>query len=142
MRRLILAAIRFYQRHLSPRKGFRCAYHQHTGRATCSQLGARAVRRFGAVSGLAVLRERLFRCGVAARRHRPARPRGPIAQRGDCDPNCDLPCDIDLPNWGSSGSGSGGCGCDWPHGGRRERKRKRKRQDGQSMHLPPQRKGS
>ena len=34
-----LAAIRFYQRWISPYKGFRCAYGAHSGRCSCSTLG-------------------------------------------------------------------------------------------------------
>jgi putative component of membrane protein insertase Oxa1/YidC/SpoIIIJ protein YidD len=38
-REALLVAIRFYQRHVSPRKGYRCAYRVHTGRCGCSALG-------------------------------------------------------------------------------------------------------
>ena len=116
----LLSAIRLYQRFISPLKGFRCAYHAHTGRQSCSHLGFRAVRRFGVLSGLAVLRQRLFLCGVAHRRYSPHR-RPPLAQRGDCDVGCDLPCDI-LSNCGS---------CDWP-----ERKRQDKDKE-RGVYLPP-----
>lgn len=121
MRAFPLAAIRFYQRFLSPLKGFRCAYHAHTGRQSCSHLGFRAVRRYGALSGLAVLRQRLYLCGVAHRRYSPPHCRPPLAQRGDCDVGCSLPCDI-LGNCGS---------CDWP-----ERKRKDNYSE-QAVYLPP-----
>lgn len=102
LRALALAAIRAYQRWVSPHKGFACAWRVHTGRASCSQLAARAVRRYGVWGGWVLLRQRLHLCGVAYRRHRPSpqppstaaqRQRPPAAQRGDCD----LPC-IDLPD--------------------------------------------
>lgn len=121
MHTLILAAIRFYQRFLSPFKGFRCAYHTHTGRQSCSHLGFRAVRRYGALSGLAVLRQRLYLCGVAHWRYSPPHCRPPLPQRGECDVGCALPCDL-LGNCGS---------CDWP-----ERKRKDKYSE-QAVYLPP-----
>ena len=44
---LALAAITLYQRFVSPRKGFSCAYRFHTGGPSCSVLGFRAVRRYG-----------------------------------------------------------------------------------------------
>jgi len=53
-RDLALLAITLYQRHLSPYKGFRCAYALHTGRASCSRLGYRAIRRHG-LRGLGLL---------------------------------------------------------------------------------------
>ena len=94
MRRLALLAIRLYQRYLSPHKGFDCAYRVHTGRAGCSGLGARVIRRFGVRSGLVLLRQRMRRCSDVHRWAHP-RPRRPLApQRGDCD--CDvggLDCD-------------------------------------------------
>jgi putative component of membrane protein insertase Oxa1/YidC/SpoIIIJ protein YidD len=118
----VLAAIRLYQRFVSPYKGFSCAYRVHTGRCSCSTLGHRAIRRLGVVAGLIVLRERLHRCGDVYRQHR--RTTLPAAmfasQRGDCDPGC-LPCDgIDLPSGRTLGRCIDGascldCGsCDWP----------------------------
>jgi uncharacterized protein len=137
MRALALPAIRFYQRRLSPYKGFCCAYRVHTGGASCSMLGLRAIRRYGLLRGLIVLRERLRRCGVAHRRYgAPER-----VDRGSCDAPCDVPCgpDCDLPD---SKCGKGvrilECcdGCEWPQReGKRRDKRKRRRGDDRT-HLP------
>ena len=52
LRCLALCAITFYQRCLSPAKGFSCAYRFHTGCQSCSVLGYRAIRRFGVWRGL------------------------------------------------------------------------------------------
>ncbi|MBV8379404.1 MAG: membrane protein insertion efficiency factor YidD [Paucibacter sp.] len=125
MRRAVLAAIRIYQRHLSPHKGFSCAYREHTGRASCSALGYRAVRRYGVIAGFALIRQRTYLCGVVHRRHRPplARLR---AERGVCDVSCDLPCHGGCDHSGTCDFGHvlssifdflGGCdcgGCNWP----------------------------
>lgn len=128
MRRLALAAIRFYQRRLSPRKGFCCAYRYHTGRAGCSELGFRAIRRYGLWRGLAVLRARLTRCSIAHRRYtRHGLALG--AQAGFCDAGCDLPCDLDAASaCDLAGELPGDCG------GGGERKR-----DESAVHLPPER---
>lgn len=153
-RRLALAAIRGYQRWISPRKGFHCAYRVHTGCAGCSALGYRVIRRFGLWDGLPLLRERMARCGAVHALHAapdplPARRRMPAAQRGDCDPGCDLSCAPDLPcdaHHGCAGcdgpsgpKGGGGCGirvldccdlssccnggCDWSNGKKNGAKR-------------------
>ncbi len=74
MKHFALALIRLYQRYLSPYKGFNCAYRAHTGCAGCSSLGFRAIRRYGVVDGVVVLRARLYRCGVAYRRFAVAAP--------------------------------------------------------------------
>lgn len=108
MRVLALAAIRYYQRYLSPLKGFHCAYCSATGRATCSNFGYRAINRHGVWIGLALLKRRTQRCAEAAHRLQAQRRRAPLLQRGDCDPGClggvdILPgpdCDL-LPSAGS-----------------------------------------
>jgi putative component of membrane protein insertase Oxa1/YidC/SpoIIIJ protein YidD len=90
-RRLLLAAIRGYKRHLSPRKGFACAYRVHEGCASCSTLGLRAISRYGAWRGLGVLRLRLEQCRLAAQAHRERRRMPAFAQAGFID--CAVPCD-------------------------------------------------
>lgn len=98
MRRLLLGLIALYQRHVSPRKGYGCAYRLHCGGAGCSGLGFRAIRWKGAWAGLFLLRERLARCAAVHAQAHPAR-RMPSLQRGDCDcGGCDVPgvdgCDL------------------------------------------------
>ena len=55
-----------YQLHLSPRKGFRCAYGVLHGRDSCSRFGKRAVERLGLAGGLRLLRRRFELCRSAA----------------------------------------------------------------------------
>lgn len=135
MKALALAAIRFYKRFISPYKGFRCAYHVHTGRSSCSLFGYRAIQRFGILHGFLILRKRLNNCGVAHRRHY-SRKLVWNKQAGFCDLSCDLPCDSDfgsaacdiLSNCGSP------CDCgDWWSS-------RQKRTDDQKVYLPPYRK--
>jgi putative component of membrane protein insertase Oxa1/YidC/SpoIIIJ protein YidD len=145
MRNLALALIRFYQRHISPHKGFHCAYSAHTGCASCSALGHRAIRMHGVLNGLVILRKRMHLCGVAHRRHSEP-PRRPLKwQRGDCDLGgcdvgaCDGPGGCDSP--GPRGKSAfrlldclscGDCGsCDWP-----DRKRKNAREE-KHIHIRP-----
>ena len=133
MRSLLLAAIVAYQRYISPYKGFRCAYCAHTGRASCSALGYRAIRRFGVYDGIGVLQERLFRCGVAHRRYR--RPPAVINyQAGECDPGCDWPCEFD------KGKACDTCDClsDLADCGRRKR---RSNEEENEVQIPPRRGG-
>ncbi|MDP2829197.1 MAG: membrane protein insertion efficiency factor YidD [Sulfuricellaceae bacterium] len=136
---LALAAILAYQRHISPHKGFCCAYRQHTGRASCSSLGYRAIRRHGLLGGFALLHKRTGLCGVAHRRYSPEVVRPFRSQRGDCDLlvlPCDSGCDLgcNLPS-GKNMSWccdlASNCGsCDWP-----ERKRKDKLD--KDVYIPP-----
>lgn len=94
---LALAAIRFYQRHLSPRKGFSCALRVATGGASCSAYGHAVIARFGLARGLGLLQRRLELCGhVHMRAHAVPPPHPRLKhQRGFCDlPTCDAPCDL------------------------------------------------
>ncbi|MBK8185513.1 MAG: membrane protein insertion efficiency factor YidD [Candidatus Competibacteraceae bacterium] len=131
MRFLLLLAIHVYQRHVSRHKGFCCAYHVHTARASCSTLGYRAVRRYGGLAGFAILRKRLHLCGVAWRRNELTHHRPFPRQRGDCDIGCDLPCDSPgdwVPDACNCGS------CDWP-----EKKRKKRKKGENEIYIPPKR---
>ncbi|MBE6989729.1 MAG: membrane protein insertion efficiency factor YidD [Ruminococcaceae bacterium] len=57
MKKPLLAAIRFYQRSVSPLFPPRCRYIP-----TCSEYAAQAVEKYGAVKGGALAARRLMRC--------------------------------------------------------------------------------
>lgn len=57
MKKLLLKAIRFYQRAISPLLGKNCKYIP-----TCSQYGIEAISRFGAFKGLLLTIWRILRC--------------------------------------------------------------------------------
>lgn len=92
---LALAAIRFYQRFISPYKGFSCALRVATGGASCSAYGHAVIARFGLARGLGLLQRRFALCGQVHRRAHLCPPPHPRLkyQRGFCDAPCDLPCD-------------------------------------------------
>src|SRR3954452_11406096 len=96
---LACRAIEAYQRHVSPRKGFRCAFRVLHGGDSCSGFAKRAIARLGPVPGLRLLRRRFQRCRLAARvldyesRRRP--------------PGGDVP--PDRPRWYGGGGGGGPC---------------------------------
>jgi putative component of membrane protein insertase Oxa1/YidC/SpoIIIJ protein YidD len=95
---LALAAIRFYQRFISPHKGFACALRVATGGASCSAYGHAVIARFGLKRGLGLLDRRLALCGHVHRQL--PRPPTPLLhprarrQQGFCDAPCDLPCHV------------------------------------------------
>jgi len=151
---LALAAIRGYQRWISPYKGFRCALRAHTGGDSCSSYGYLVIGRFGLRRGLGLLDRRLELCGHV---HRRAAAPAPLArpavrnpwrhkEQGICDLPCDLPgCDLpDLHCHGGRACGAAGdlldlasCGCDiWDcgHSSRRRAERWRDRCCGPGVH--------
>lgn len=137
MKSIALAAIALYRRHLSPRKGFSCAYRVHTGRDSCSAYGQRVIERYGLRTGLALLRRRMVACGAQHRRHRPQQTSGVVAPRraaprhglqaGFCDLPGDVSCEIpscDLSLGETLGSCADCASCDWPfHRRKRDRDR-------------------
>ena len=57
MARLLIIAIRVYQRVLSPALGNRCKYYP-----SCSEYAAQAIAQFGILRGLVLGGHRLLRC--------------------------------------------------------------------------------
>jgi len=123
LRSLALFAIRLYQRHLSPKKGFGCAYRLVYGGCGCSGAGYRLIRRYGVFSGCRLLRLRLAHCRFAYTHYcAPAKPPAPVVkrvngmayyQRGDCVP-CDGGC-LDVGGCDSCDLGApDACHCDAP----------------------------
>jgi putative component of membrane protein insertase Oxa1/YidC/SpoIIIJ protein YidD len=110
MKRIALAFIFFYQRFVSPYKGFSCAYRIHTGGPNCSAYGYRVMQRYGFRIGMGLINRRLKKCGQVYREHlqpslQERTGRGlRYKQAGFCDAGCDVGvCDV-----GDAGS----CACD------------------------------
>lgn len=57
MKSIMIAAIRFYQRYLSPLKHTKCPYIP-----TCSQYGLEAIKKYGAIRGGLMALWRIIRC--------------------------------------------------------------------------------
>lgn len=57
MKRLLMAAVRFYQRHISPAFPPRCRFIP-----TCSQYALEALEKYGAAKGLWLTVKRLSKC--------------------------------------------------------------------------------
>ena len=64
-----ISLIGAYQRYVSPRKGYCCAYRVCTGGRSCSSYAKRSISRAGLVGGLILLRHRLKACALAAASH-------------------------------------------------------------------------
>jgi putative component of membrane protein insertase Oxa1/YidC/SpoIIIJ protein YidD len=112
---LALAAIRCYQRFISPYKGFSCALRVGTGGASCSAYGHAVIARFGLRRGLGLLRRRFEVCGhVHARLRAASPPPHPRLkyQRGFCDAPCDLPCHAPGHCASAADADAVGCACD------------------------------
>lgn len=120
LKRIALAAISLYQRYLSPRKGYSCAYRVRAGGVGCSGFGKHAIEKHGIFLGLVLLRRRMAKCAWQAHQHSLKQPRTTFTRAtarpnlgrfsnqagfvdcdcGGCDvPSCDLPS-CDLPDLG------------------------------------------
>lgn len=61
-----LGAIKFYQRFLSPLKGYQCAHRVYYGKSSCSSYAARCLTRNGFLPTLRLMKRRFKRCQRAA----------------------------------------------------------------------------
>ena len=132
MKIFALSLINFYQRRLSPHKGYCCAYRQYTGRASCSTLAYRAIQRFGVLRGVGILRLRFSKCAVAHHRYS-TKTRVVHKQAGFWDLSLDLPCDLDCGSVGGDIFSNicfsfdfGGCGTS-----------RKKQEKDRWVHIPP-----
>ena len=77
-RRGVDAAIRAYQRHLSPRKGYACAHRLARGGQSCSEAVRAIVAERGVVRGTLPTLARFYACyqATALLQTRPPRVRG------------------------------------------------------------------
>ena len=106
--------IEIYQRYLSPRKGFRCAYRvRHRRRASCSQFARRAIERLGVLPGVCLLRRRFDKCHRAKQvlDYQTPRPREKKPSRVDASSqwsvrDCVSGCDPGVPAEACDGIGA------------------------------------
>ena len=57
MKKILIAAIRFYQKYISPMKGTKCPYVP-----SCSQYGLEAIQKYGCINGGFLALWRILRC--------------------------------------------------------------------------------
>tara|TARA_R110000868_G_scaffold408587_1_gene691983 strand:- start:3078 stop:3344 length:267 start_codon:yes stop_codon:yes gene_type:complete len=62
MKSIGLLLINIYQKYISPRKGFKCAYGQITGRWTCSSFGKIAISKHGLLKGVLLINRQMKNC--------------------------------------------------------------------------------
>jgi uncharacterized protein len=93
-----LAAIGGYQRHLSPRKGYGCAYRIARGGPGCSGFAKAAIADRGLIQAIPLIRQRFAACRDAAEELREERRKRQkdkwydhCSAGCDCNPGCDLP---------------------------------------------------
>ncbi len=105
MRFLIISLIHFYQRFLSPRKGFSCAHHRLHGGHTCSNAVKEIILENGLMASLPKLRQRFQACREASVSLANSVNRADIP--------CDLPCDIGCDGLDCGGKRGGSCALEY-----------------------------
>ena len=73
-----LGAIAFYQRYLSPRKGYRCAHARLHGGDGCSGFAREAIAQLGVSAAIAPIRARFAMCKLAGQMLRARKSRAQI----------------------------------------------------------------
>ncbi len=104
MQAIALGLIGFYQRRLSPHKGYRCAHRVYHGADSCSEYGRHAIQTRGLFTGLILLAGRIQECRSAyaalqtsgepspAEQKEGAHPPSSTKQGDTCANICTLPC--------------------------------------------------
>lgn len=99
MKFVFLFLIKFYQKFISPYKGFHCAYAKKHNDCTCSNYGYQVINNHGVVKGFKLLNIRFKECSKAAQslksiNHHHFNKQAGFVDCGGCD-GCDLPsCDV------------------------------------------------
>lgn len=65
MQAVAVNLIEFYQRRLSPHKGYRCAHRAHHGGASCSEFAKQTILAQGLMAALPAMKVRLGECRAA-----------------------------------------------------------------------------
>jgi putative component of membrane protein insertase Oxa1/YidC/SpoIIIJ protein YidD len=130
MRQLAIRCIRFYQRRLSPHKGFQCAYRIVTGRDSCSTFAVRSMGRVGVFASVRLIGRRFRKCAAAHRCHLEEdvrEYRGSTGRPGYQSGHCDVPVG-DCAGDCAEAANVGDClvyGCDWDYWRRRKPEKER-----------------
>jgi putative component of membrane protein insertase Oxa1/YidC/SpoIIIJ protein YidD len=116
--KLALLGIKFYQKYISPKKGYRCAYSVVYGGTGCSGAVKEIILENGLWTGYPMIQKRFASCKEANEERKKRNNRNIIPDLSDCigdgcdtthhSKNCDLPemPDCDLPD-----CDVGGCDC-------------------------------
>jgi len=121
MRKLFVYLISFYQKRISPHKGFSCAHSGLHKGDSCSEYSKKQIHEKGVFASIKDIRLRFDECRDAANIIQQRRPL--LAQRGDCDlglsgcDSCDMSGKNSLPYDCLSSS------CDFFHSDKKNRRR-------------------
>jgi putative component of membrane protein insertase Oxa1/YidC/SpoIIIJ protein YidD len=116
MNRAIIALIVFYQKYISPYKGFRCAYAALNHGDSCSRAIRKIIEVDGIVGGWKRIKSQFFMCSLAydtlleEKNNDEAKKKKRCMDRCDVDPCQALNC---IPEKWCKGDGADG-GCDLP----------------------------
>lgn len=103
MKYLSLLLITFYQRFISPYKGFNCAHHVLHGEQTCSNAVKDLILKNGLLKSLPLIRMRFSECRNAFET---------LSNSKAITPRTDIPCDVSIGDCGSGAESISDCPCD------------------------------
>lgn len=109
--RMALSTIEFYQRRISPRKGFVCAHRVLHGGESCSQFGHRAVAEVGVLPAIRLLNARFGECRAAAMLLAQRRLEEQLADEAEAKRKRLAELDGPFPHWFESCTSWGGTPC-------------------------------
>ncbi len=98
--KFFVKSIELYQKHISPHKGYRCAYRASTGGHSCSEFTKLAISEHGLITAYPQIREQFRQCKLAAEKieedKKKKNKKDDKSSSWDCaDPSCtECGCDV------------------------------------------------
>jgi len=59
---IALKTINFYQKWISPYKGYSCAYKYYTNKHSCSEFAKKSIQKFGIIKSIPLINIHLKKC--------------------------------------------------------------------------------
>jgi len=61
----LIQMIIFYQKYISPHKGYCCAYRAYSGNASCSEYAKIAIKKNGFIKAIPSIKKQFLKCKIA-----------------------------------------------------------------------------
>lgn len=78
IRKISIHSIQFYQKNISPYKGYSCAYRHYTGKDSCSEFTKKCILKYGVVKSIPLFKKQIERCKIVyyENQHNHSKPDG------------------------------------------------------------------
>lgn len=61
---LAIVVIEYYQKYISPHKGYCCAYSYYTGKPSCSEFTKQCIQKYGIIKTIPLFSKQIEKCKI------------------------------------------------------------------------------